>query len=315
MRAYEFGSSPYLGQFEVPGLSAFHHDYMPYFLCCKYAKFRCQMFYWRRPSSSCQQYQPPAVGYGMGGGTFGTIDNQKFIFNEPGVFTLLYIPQTENNPEVRIQVRLERYPNRKVDFSLLGHYMTQADLVQPSNITVITGIAIEATGTDRVVVTARGDTRRFRYRTNIIVGNLLRYFDTMRLQRFNGVLIYVNNVQRGQPEIYVVLEEAEIGLKIRESYALDIDRLSMFQESMGILDVEIGVPPKYGVRPDGDNTRDQEIRQRYNLPRVAGLIRPFPDQSTGALYEGLTLNDVNSEGFRQQIIQNCKFKNYKHLQY
>uniref|UniRef100_A0AC35FTH8 Sushi domain-containing protein n=1 Tax=Panagrolaimus sp. PS1159 TaxID=55785 RepID=A0AC35FTH8_9BILA len=98
--------------------------------------------------------------------------------------------------------------------------------------------------------------------------------------------------------------KAEIGLKIRESYALDIDRLSMFQESMGLLDVEIGVPPRYGVRPDGDNTRDQDIRQRYNLPRVAGLIRPFPDQSTGALYEGLTLNDVNSEAFRQQIIQN-----------
>ena len=28
LRAYEFGASPYLGQFEVPGLSAFHHDYM-----------------------------------------------------------------------------------------------------------------------------------------------------------------------------------------------------------------------------------------------------------------------------------------------
>jgi hypothetical protein len=59
LRAYEFGTSPYMGQFEVPGLSAFHHDYMPYFLCCKFAKFRCQLFYWRRPSSGCQQYQPP----------------------------------------------------------------------------------------------------------------------------------------------------------------------------------------------------------------------------------------------------------------
>lgn len=52
--------------------------------------------------------------------------------------------------------------------------MSQADLVQPTNGTVITGVAIEASGTDRVHVTARGDTRRFRYRTNIIVGNLLR---------------------------------------------------------------------------------------------------------------------------------------------
>ena len=56
------------------------------------------------------------------------------------------------------------------------------------------------------------------------MGNLLRYFDTMRLQRFNGILIYVNNVERGQPEIYVVIEEAEIGLRIRESYSMDIDR-------------------------------------------------------------------------------------------
>ncbi|KAH7729325.1 AMOP domain-containing protein [Aphelenchoides avenae] len=302
LRAYEFGSSPYLGQFEVPGLSSFHHDYMPYHLCCKFAKFRCQMFYWRRPSSGCQQYQPPAVGYGVGAGTFNTIDNQKFIFNEPGVYTLLYIPKTLMTPEVRIQVRLERYPNRRIDFSLLGRYMTQADLVQPTNATVITGVAIEATGTDRVHVTSRGDTRRFRYRTNIIVGNLLRYFDTMRLQRFKGVLIYVNNVERGQPDIYVVLEEAEIGIRIKESYSMDIDRLSMFQESMGILDVTVSVPPRYGVRPDGDNTRDAEYRQRYNLPRVSGLIRPFPDQTTGSLYTGLTINDVNPEGIRQQII-------------
>jgi hypothetical protein len=53
------------------------------------------------------------------------------------------------------------------------------------------------------------------------------------------VLIYVNNVERGQPDIYVVLEEAEIGIRIRESFSVDIDRLSMFQESMGILDVTL----------------------------------------------------------------------------
>lgn len=94
---------------------------------------------------------------------------------------------------------------------------------------------------------SRKDTRRFRYRTDILVGNILRYFDTIRLQRFKGVLVYVNNVERGQPEIYVVLEEAQIGVRIRESYALDIDRLSMYQESMGMLDVQLSVPPQYGV--------------------------------------------------------------------
>uniref|UniRef100_F1KR18 Protein mesh n=1 Tax=Ascaris suum TaxID=6253 RepID=F1KR18_ASCSU len=306
LRAYEFGTSPYMGQFEVPGLSAFHNDYMPYFLCCKYANFRCQLFYWRRPSSGCQQYQPPAVGEGQGAGSFTTIDNDKFIFNEPGVYTMLYIPQTLTNPEVRIQIRLERYPNRKVDFSLLGRYIGQADLVQPTNATVITGIALEATGTDRVNVVVRKDTRRFRYRTSVIVGNILRYFDTMSIQRFKGVLVYVNNVERGQPEVYVVLEEAQIGVRIRESYALDIDRLQNYQESMGLLDVLLSVPPHYGVRPDGDKTREQEQRRLYNLPRVSGLMRPFPDQTSSSYLLGLTLNDVNSETIRQQIITNYR---------
>ncbi|CAD5218387.1 unnamed protein product [Bursaphelenchus okinawaensis] len=306
LRAYEFGTSPYMGQFEVPGLSAFHHDYMPYFLCCKFAKFRCQLFYWRRPSSGCQQYQPPAVGEALGAGTFHTVDNEKFIFNEPGVYTLLYIPKTVFTPEVRIQVRLERYPNRRVDFSLLGRYLSQEQLVQPTNATVITGIAIEASGTDRVHVLSRGDTRRFRYRTSVIVGNILRYFDTMHLQRFKGVLIYVNNVERGQPEVYVVLEEAQIGVRIRESYSMDIDRMPQYQESMGMLDIQLSVPPQYGVRPDGDKTREQEQRQRFALPRVAGLLRPFPETATGSFMNTITLNDVNSEQIRQQIINNYK---------
>lgn len=60
-------------------------------------------------------------------------------------------------------------------------------------------------------------------------------------------MIYVNNVERGQPEIFVVLEEAQIGIRVRESYNLDIDRLPMYQESMGLLDLELSVPPQYGV--------------------------------------------------------------------
>ncbi|VDK30534.1 unnamed protein product, partial [Anisakis simplex] len=80
-------------------------------------------------------------------------------------------------------------------------------------------------------------------------------------------MVYVNNVERGQPEIYVVLEEAQIGVRIRESYALDIDRLSNYQESMGMLDVTLSVPPQYGVRPDGDKTKEQEQRRYYNLPK------------------------------------------------
>jgi hypothetical protein len=72
---------------------------------------------------------------------------------------------------------------------MLGRWISQSDLVEPTNITVITGVAIEATGTDRVHVLARKDTRRFRYRTSVIVGNILRYFDTMLIQKFKGMII------------------------------------------------------------------------------------------------------------------------------
>ncbi len=104
---------------QVPGLSSFFHDVMPYQFCCKWATHRCQMFYWRRPSSSCQEYNSSAVGaclaelkcatskllrilrymyfklgHSISGSIFGaghvtTIENQRFTFNEPGVYTLL----------------------------------------------------------------------------------------------------------------------------------------------------------------------------------------------------------------------------------
>ncbi|VDK54709.1 unnamed protein product [Anisakis simplex] len=301
-----------MGQYEVPSFSAFYHDYMPYHLCCKYAKYRCQLFYWRRPTSGCQQYEPPATGYVQGAGSFTTLDNQKFVFNEPGVFTLLHIPKTLTNPEVRIQIRLERYPNRRVDFGtvpkcLLGRYIAQADLVQPTNATVVTGIALEATGTDRVVVVARKDTRRFRYRTSVIVGNIIRYFDNMKLQKFKGVLVYVNNVEYGQAEVYVVLEEAQIGVRIRESYALDIARLPMYYESPGLLDIELSVPPRYGVEPTGErHFRASPFPNLFQFPPVSGLSRPNPEGQSGMLNIPLTLNDVNAGGIVQQLISNYR---------
>uniref|UniRef100_A0A914XPF6 AMOP domain-containing protein n=1 Tax=Plectus sambesii TaxID=2011161 RepID=A0A914XPF6_9BILA len=240
MRAYEFGTSPFQGQYEVPALSGFYHDLMPYFFCCKYTKHRCQLFYWRRPSSGCQEYQPSATGSAMGAGSFNTIDNEKFIFNEPGVFTLLYIPKTVHNPEVNIQIRLERFPNRKVDFSLLGDSMDQEELVQLTNATA---------------------------------------------------------------EVYVVLEKAQIGVRIRESYAIDIDRVPGYDESMGLLDLAISVPPQYGVQPDGDKTRQQDARRQSDSTKIQGLMRPFPDTNAATSRSSfLSQSEVNSESIRQQLI-------------
>lgn len=59
-------ADPYTGMYMVPTLSTMTHDVLPYFLCCRYSRERCQLFYWRRPSSGCQEYQvptPPALPF------------------------------------------------------------------------------------------------------------------------------------------------------------------------------------------------------------------------------------------------------------
>ncbi|KAK6050926.1 AMOP domain protein [Cooperia oncophora] len=303
-RAFELGSAPFQGMFEVPGLSTFHHDIMPYYLCCKFADFRCQLFYWRRPSSACQAYEPAVSGSILGAGIVSTLNNRNFIFNEPGIFTLLHSHRTSSTPEVQIQVRMERFPDRSVDFGALN--IAQRDLVQPTNATVITGVVLSSESADRVHVVLRKDTYRQRYKTSVIVGNVIRYFDNMHIQRFRGVTVYVNNVEKGQSEIYVVLDEAQIGLRIRESYAIDIDRKFNYMESLGLLDVQISVPPQYKVLSSPSMTRTADT------PRVEGLINPFPEEPFQQQFSQLTWTSVNDQSIRGQLMKCrscCKMEN------
>ncbi|CAD6187933.1 unnamed protein product [Caenorhabditis auriculariae] len=293
-RAYEMGSEPFQGMFEVPGLSSFHHDLMPYYLCCKFADFRCQMFYWRRPSSACQAYEPPVTGSIQGAGIISTLNNRNLIFNEPGIFSFLHAHKTHSTPEVQVQVRMERFPDRSIDFGALN--IEQRDLVQPTNTTVVTGVVVQSEGADRVHVLLRKDTRRGRYKTSIIIGNVIRYFDNMHLQRFRGLTVYVNNVEKGQAEIFVVIDKAQIGLRIRESYAIDIDRKFQYMESLGLLDVQVSVPPQYKL------IRSEQLD--LDRPRVEGLINPFPDESFQDFgHSQLAWGAVNDQGTRQQLLR------------
>lgn len=54
-------------------------------------------------------------------------------------------------------------------------------------------------------------------------------------------------MQKGQSEVYVVLEKEQIGIRIRESYGLDIDTVKNYFETPGALDISLSVPPQYGV--------------------------------------------------------------------
>ncbi|CAJ0581175.1 unnamed protein product, partial [Mesorhabditis spiculigera] len=293
-RAYEHGTYPDIGMFEVPGLSTFHHDILPYYLCCKFTDFRCQLFYWRRPSSACQAYEAPATGSVMGAGAYTSLDGRQFVFNEPGVFTLLHAHATQSTPEVQIQVRQERFPDRSVNF---GRVEYNQDRVVPSNSTVITGVALRTEGADTVHVVLRKDTYRGRYRTTVIVGNVVRYFDNMVLQKFRGVTIYVNNVHKGQSEVFVVLDKAQIGVRIRESYAMDMDITPQFWESPGLLDVTVSVPPQYRVHTSS------HMYDQGEKAKVEGVLMPYADQSSSGYPQVLQWADVNNEGMRSTLLR------------
>ncbi|KHJ83531.1 hypothetical protein OESDEN_16770 [Oesophagostomum dentatum] len=83
-------------------------------------------------------------------------------------------------------------------------------------------------------------------------------------------------------------------MRIRESYAIDIDRKFNYMESLGLLDLQISVPPQYkiGVTP-----------RTTDMPRVEGLIHPFPDEPFQTQYSQLTWTSVNEAGTRTQLLR------------
>lgn len=120
----------------------------------------------------------------------------------------------------------------------------------------------------------------------------------------------MNNVQRGQAEIYVVLDHAQIGVRIREFFALDIDRQPMYMESFGLLDVLVSVPPSYHLVPPPCSLHSQNAQEDvYNQarPHVEGLLLPSetvvvnPDFS-----QPLTWARVNDDGTRS-LLNRCQY--------
>lgn len=98
---------------------------------------------------------------------------------------------------------------------------------------------------DPVLIVVRKDLRRSRYRVNIIVNGFVEYFDTLWKRRYRGITIYVKPDEEGQSETYVVLEEAKIGVRIRESKSRRFKNERRFFESFGLLDITVSVPMEY----------------------------------------------------------------------
>ncbi|XP_030592826.1 sushi domain-containing protein 2 isoform X3 [Archocentrus centrarchus] len=106
-RAHDWGSPPYVQPPRVPGYSHWLHDVLSFYHCCLWSD-RCHVYLKHRPSSGCQNYQPPRAGVVLGHSHYVTFDGLRYTFSGKGEYHLVSSPETELSVQVRTaQVKLK----------------------------------------------------------------------------------------------------------------------------------------------------------------------------------------------------------------
>lgn len=85
-------------------ISVFAHyvdDVLPYVLCCV-KENSCDKYYEKRPSDDGSRWVPPRITGGSGDPHFLTLDDLSYTFNGYGEYTLLDIPTSQFNIQIRI---------------------------------------------------------------------------------------------------------------------------------------------------------------------------------------------------------------------
>ncbi|KAK7933417.1 hypothetical protein WMY93_004313 [Mugilogobius chulae] len=101
-RAHDWGSPPYGKPPRVPGYSHWLYDVMSFFYCCLWSD-NCHIYLKNRPSSGCQNYQPPNAAVVLGDPHFITCDGLNYTFNGKGEYSLVVSPHKELNIQVRTE--------------------------------------------------------------------------------------------------------------------------------------------------------------------------------------------------------------------
>eukprot|EP00106_Octopus_bimaculoides_P017905 XP_014785347.1 PREDICTED: mucin-4-like [Octopus bimaculoides] len=71
--------------------------------CCEGIPSYCNLYYSRRPSSTCKNYLPPKLGWSWGDPHFHTIDGNDYTFNGWGEYEMIYMV----DDTFRMQIRIE----------------------------------------------------------------------------------------------------------------------------------------------------------------------------------------------------------------
>lgn len=255
VRAHSFGAYPYKRPPRIPGLSHYQLDLMPYRMCCTYAE-HCEFYYWRRQTNGCQDYRPPGAAYLYGEPHAITFDGTRYTFPGKGYFVALMSEDPEH--KLMIQVRLEQPPETL--------WRSQV------NATVVTGIAIQENNSDVVQIFARKQFQRWRYRTDVYVNGIRRFFDKPRwkIQQFNGLSIRNPKRNMNHSELYVMLNSGA-GIRV--------------QESFGMLDMAVFLPPEFNSTCSLSN-QQSSISSQYGRRRcyvTKGLLGAWNGDRTDDL--------------------------------
>ncbi|PIO54772.1 hypothetical protein TELCIR_23856, partial [Teladorsagia circumcincta] len=143
-------------------------------------------------TNGCQEYKAPAAGYIYGEPHVITFDGAKYTFPGKGYFVL--VMSDDPTHKLMVQVRLEQ-----PDDTLWHSHV---------NATVITGVAVQENDSSIVQVFARKPMRRWRYRTDVYVDGVRRFFDKphWKYQQFRNVDLRNPLQNMNQSEIIIMLK-------------------------------------------------------------------------------------------------------------
>ncbi|RCN30859.1 AMOP domain protein [Ancylostoma caninum] len=271
-RAHPFGAFPYKRPPYVPTMSNFFNDLLPYDICCKWAG-HCEFYFWRRQTSTCQEYKPPTIGFVYGENHFVTYDGTRYSFHGKGFYVLSMMKSPRH--DFMLQARFEQPPETLWEERVRS--------------TVMTGLAVRDNQSSVVQVFARKDHRRWRYRTDVYVDGERIFFDMpwKKIQTFSGVTIRSPPRNMNQSEIEVMFAS---GASLR------------IEESRGLLNVVVALPASFNEtdwrswnEPEEpffwETTTQAPLLSRYDKCstqyRTVGLLGTF----NGDPYDDLTTPD------------------------
>ncbi|PVD34907.1 hypothetical protein C0Q70_06188 [Pomacea canaliculata] len=135
-RSHSWGAAPYGKPNLVPDFSHWQHDVITFYYCCLWTNNReCDRYMERRPTRDCVDYKSPSYATAFGDPHIQTFDGTNYYFGGEGDFWLL------QSSSVNIQAH---FLPRSTEVLQLN-----SSFIYP---TVIKSVAMQSTGSDRVVI-------------------------------------------------------------------------------------------------------------------------------------------------------------------